>query len=111
MKPVEALSVKKTVEMAAEFADVKLSQTTDVKNLTHMEAAKKNGKILDKLDKVSKDSGYSVRSSSSEVVLRRDIAKGNDKTALQLSKSDGYYQTIPPRPLSASLEDSLGYLP
>ncbi|XP_055603221.1 uncharacterized protein LOC129751631 isoform X2 [Uranotaenia lowii] len=33
VNPSEALSVKKTVEVAAEFADVKLSQTTDIKNL------------------------------------------------------------------------------
>ncbi|XP_052903490.1 uncharacterized protein LOC128310809 [Anopheles moucheti] len=33
VKASEALSVKKTVEVAAEFADVKLSQTTDITNL------------------------------------------------------------------------------
>lgn len=119
VKPLEALSVKKTVEMAAEFADVKLSQTTDIKNLAKIEASNNSknkiissSKLHDKLEKISKDSGYSVRSSSSEVVLRREVNKReSEKTLLQMTKSDGYYQTIPPRPLSASLEDSLGYLP
>ncbi|XP_062559801.1 uncharacterized protein LOC134224460 isoform X2 [Armigeres subalbatus] len=35
IKASEALSVKKTVEVAAVFSDVKLSQTTDVKNLNN----------------------------------------------------------------------------
>lgn len=112
VKPLEALSVKKSVEMAAEFADVKLSQTTDITNIRPQKDRnkKKNDKNYEKKEKKEKqtDGNVSIKSSSSEVVLRRSLQQ---KTALQITKSDSYYQTIPPRPVSTCLEDSLGYLP
>ncbi|XP_063709169.1 uncharacterized protein LOC134837712 [Culicoides brevitarsis] len=117
VKPVEALSVKKSVEAAALFADIKLSQTTDIKNLGGGKKDKKqkksDAKVEEKKQKKdgkrdSKEINTSIKSSSSEVVLRRNE---HQKNALQITKSNGYYQTIPPRPISTSLEDSLGYLP
>lgn len=117
VKPVEALSVKKSVEAAALFADIKLSQTTDITNLgAKNERNKKKSerndekkqRKEDRMDKIEKEINSSIKSSSSEVVLRRNEQK---KNALQITKSNGYYQTIPPRPISTSLEDSLGYLP
>lgn len=118
VKPVEALSVKKSVEAAALFADIKLSQTTDITNLggggkkerKQKKEAKNDEKKQKKVEKKKneKEINTSIKSSSSEVVLRRNQ---HQKNALQITKSNGYYQTIPPRPISTSLEDSLGYLP
>lgn len=95
----EALSVKKSVEMAALFADVRLSQTTDITNITK---ARNNRK---KCEKVTSNKG-SVKSNSSEVVLRKKNVDHYNKHG----KKDDIYQALP-RPVSATLEDSLGYLP
>lgn len=109
MKPTEALSVKKSVEMAAVFADIKLSQTTDISNMVDTDNSKvskrknKNEKI-ERIDKISKDSGCSVRSTGSEIVKK--LEKDNQK-----NKSDDHYQVIPPQSVSHGLEDTLGYLP
>lgn len=120
VKPVEALSVKKSVEAAALFTNIKLSQTTDITNLGGKKERNKkksdyklDGKKQKKEEKKEKDKNEkeinaSIKSSSSDVVLRRSQQQ---KNALQITKSNGYYQTIPPRPISTSLEDSLGYLP
>lgn len=105
MKPNEALSVKKTVEMAAVFADMKLSQTTDISNLVESEANKVSRRHKEKVersDKVSKDSGCSVRSTGSDVLKKLDNQK---------NKADDHYQVIPVNPVSHCLEDTLGYLP
>lgn len=106
MKPNEALSVKKSVEMAAVFADIKLSQTTDIKNLVESEAkvSKKKMEKVERIDKISKDSGCSVRSTGSEIMKK--LEKENQK-----NKSDDHYQVIPPQSVSHCLEDTLGYLP
>jgi hypothetical protein len=121
VKPTEALSVKKSVEMAAVFADVKLSQTTDITSLQpskdnkphkskhhhkkHNASDKSNGKNNNILNPKSEDY-YRV----SDVILRKESEKeSNNKRA---PKTDGYYQPIvAQRPVSASIEDSLGYLP
>lgn len=95
----EALSVKKSVEMAALFADVRLSQTTDITNIT------KNRNNRKKCEKVTNKKG-SVKSNSSEVVLR----KKNVDHFSKHGKNEEIYQPLP-RPVSATLEDSLGYLP
>lgn len=120
VKPVEALSVKKSVEAAALFTNIKLSQTTDITNLGGKKERNKkksdyklDGKKQKKEEKKEKEKNEkeinaSIKSSSSDVVLRRSQQQ---KNALQITKSNGYYQTIPPRPISTSLEDSLGYLP
>lgn len=96
----EALSVKKSVEMAALFADVRLSQTTDITNLVKNH---KNHKA--KSEKSSSKKG-SIKSNSSDVVLR----KKNVDHFSKHGKNEDIYQALP-RPVSATLEDSLGYLP
>ncbi|KAJ6623921.1 hypothetical protein Bhyg_16364 [Pseudolycoriella hygida] len=93
----EALSVKKSVEMAALFADVRLSQTTDI---TSIITKNRNNKM-----KCENKKG-SVKSNSSEVVLRKKNVDHFNK----IGKNDEIYQALP-RPVSATLEDSLGYLP
>lgn len=95
----EALSVKKSVEMAALFADVRLSQTTDITNI-----AKKSINRM-KCEKATNKKG-SVKSNSSEVVLRKKTVDNFHRHG----KNEEIYQALP-RPVSATLEDSLGYLP
>jgi hypothetical protein len=108
----EALSVKKSVEMAAVFADVKLSQTTDI---TNMKQAAANSRR-----KSSTSSVKSTRSRTDEYILKKttksdfehiDFKDKAFKKNTNLSKIDGNYQPMTPRPVSVSLEDSLGYLP
>jgi hypothetical protein len=118
VKPTEALSVKKSVEMAAVFADVKLSQTTDITNLKPPKD-KKQSKPKHH-HKKNHDDGVSIKNNknsvklksedfyrSSEVIMRKDV----EITSKRVTKTEGYYQAVAPRPVSASLEDSLGYLP
>lgn len=116
VKPTEALSVKKSVEMAAVFADVKLSQTTDITNLKPGKDVKsrkpKHHHKKHHEDIVSVKNVKNVTKSedfykSSEVILRKDV----EVTSKRVTKTEGYYQAVSPRPVSASLEDSLGYLP
>lgn len=119
VKPTEALSVKKSVEMAAVFADVKLSQSTDIKNMIKPEKDKKSHKPRHH-HKKHHDDVVSVNNfknvsqmkaedfyKSSEVILRKDVEIASKRVV----KTEGYYQAVAPRPVSASLEDSLGYLP
>ncbi|XP_055702862.1 uncharacterized protein LOC129801626 isoform X4 [Phlebotomus papatasi] len=97
----EALSVKKSVEMAAVFADVKLSQTTDISSLAQSQRERKGRcprSNAIKSDFTCKSEGISKKES-------------RDKLTKRTSKSEGYYQPVNPRPVSTSLEDSLGYLP
>ena len=127
VKPTEALSLKKSVEMAAVFADVKLSQTTDITSLQpskdikahkskhhHKKHHNTNNNNNDTVDENKKflnpknDDYYLKANGSNDVILRKDLDLSNKRAAL---KSDGYYQPIGQRPVSASLEDSLGYLP
>lgn len=100
----EALSVKKSVEMAALFADVKLSQTTDITSLVP-------GKDSSKQRRGSNSSKLSLnthKSNHSDLILRREM----EKPLKRLSKSEDIYQPLSSqRPVSSSLEDSLGYLP
>ena len=115
VKPTEALSVKKSVEMAAVFADVKLSQSTDITNLKPGKEKKstkpKHHHKKSHEDLVSakniKNTKDEIVYKSSEVVLRKDIEIMSKK----MMKSEGFYQSVAPRPVSTSLEDSLGYLP
>jgi hypothetical protein len=116
VKPTEALSVKKSVEMAAVFADVKLSQSTDITNLKpgkdkkshkpkhHHKKQHDDVVSIQNVKNVSKSEDFYK---SSEVILRKDI----EVTSKRVTKTEGYYQTVAARPVSASLEDSLGYLP
>jgi hypothetical protein len=128
VKPTEALSVKKTVEMAAVFADVKLSQTTDITSLQppangnggggngmkshklkhHHKKNHSNNvvEINNSKNKAKTDDYYKVN----DVILRKDLELNNKRATT--NKNEGYYQPVgPQRPVSNSLEDSLGYLP
>ena len=125
MKPTEALSVKKSVEMAAVFADVKLSQTTDI---TSLQAPSNdpagNGQKSHKLKhhhkkhkvvEINNSKNITLNPKSddyykvSEVILRKDGDLNNKRAT---NKNDVYYQPVGlQRPVSNSLEDSLGYLP
>ena len=115
VRPTEALSVKKSVEMAALFADVKLSQTTDITSLQQQSANKSDLKSHKRhhkkhnSDVVEINNGKNILNpKSDEVILRKDVELNNKRA---MSKNDGYYQPIGQRPVSNSLEDSLGYLP
>lgn len=120
VKPTEALSVKKSVEMAAVFADVKLSQTTDITNLKpnrdknkthktkphHHKKKQSQGREHDEIVAVKNFKNSSTRS---KVDNQLDAIRAAEVAATM--KVDGYYQSVAQRPVSASLEDSLGYLP
>lgn len=117
----EALSVKKSVEMAALFADVKLSQTTDIKNLapgtsseedSRMRRATKEATVERRLS----NKGESVSSSRSRNDRSSHRVAHEDETHKLYRKPskkniNDLYQTIAPRAVSDTLEDSLGYLP
>lgn len=116
----EALSVKKSVEMAAVFADVKLSTTTDITNLgaqtsseeesnsrnsakTHLMDNKRMEERGDgaKMMRTKSDTNpNAIESAEMHPIFRQNIKKVND-----------LYQTVTPRIVNGSLEDSLGYLP
>lgn len=122
VRPTEALSVKKSVEMAALFADVKLSQTTDITNLKSSKDKKYKSKHHHTKEE-HESSAYN--DSDNKVVLRnkknlddftgnttnRELIFRKETDAKKMAKSESFYQAIAPRPVSASLEDSLGYLP
>lgn len=92
VKATDAMSVKKCVEMAALFADVKLSQTTDIKNLGMTKKSK--SKKSSKCQQIENSHNF-----INSIDLKKNIHLEDD------------YQTISQRPVSATLEDSLGYLP
>lgn len=103
----EALSAKKTVEMAALFADFKLSQTTDIKNVD-----KERGGSSGSMSSSKRDSGKSGTSKSAQKLLRNLEAK---RGTISSHHDDDYHVMVSSsnqqRPVSATLEDSLGYLP
>lgn len=116
----EAISVKKSVEMAAVFADVKLSQTTDITNIAGpISSEEENNTRNNRRNSVTstsvKRSGSSQRSKSSVAMPNNKvIATSSESEPLHREKShkiNDLYQAITPRAISATLEDSLGYLP
>lgn len=119
VKAHEALSVKKSVEAAAIFADVKLSQTTDISNLVSSggESTQKrtsNGKKMNNLNgedkRGNRESTYGITKSDMGSVMTRE--KSLMKIRVGGGKPESIYGSTNGRPVSASgLEDSLGYLP
>ncbi|XP_070137881.1 uncharacterized protein [Drosophila bipectinata] len=146
VQPHEALSVKKSVEAAAVFADMKLSQTTDIKSLCPVGkgglsggpgSRAANGSCRSYAS--SRKSSYRTRESYSQdrgtgvLPLPLPLIKGGmglgggsadnllaNLKAMEALKAAsirssasrsrmGSYQSM--RAVSASLEDSLGYLP
>ncbi|KAI8124457.1 hypothetical protein CVS40_4904 [Lucilia cuprina] len=154
IQPHEALSVKKSVEAAAIFADVKLSQTTDIKSLcsggstklknmdscrSYSVAARKQTQSYRKRESfsigrrnernqlpphnLSSHTLSSQKSCSADDLLKqlsyieKNIARaasvhsGKSKTRDIILRENfqNNYQSM--RAVSASLEDTLGYLP
>uniref|UniRef100_A0A340TYK5 PID domain-containing protein n=1 Tax=Glossina morsitans morsitans TaxID=37546 RepID=A0A340TYK5_GLOMM len=150
VEPQEALSVKKSVEAAAIFADVKLSQTTDIKSLCNGNTNSKDigscrshsvatRKLLNSYRKResfsigrhnerntairSLSSNSSQKSCSADDLLsklsyiEKNIARaasvhsGRSKTKEIILRENfqNNYQSM--RAVSASLEETLGYLP
>lgn len=146
----DALSVKKSVEMAALFADYKLSQTTDITNLvksstststssrksasqggslrsisTSTAGGKSNGAGPGSSNKSNNGSSSSARRKTTTTSESGRVAPDSLNTSRNVSlrkslggsghygmRQEDDYQTIhPQRPVSATLEDSLGYLP
>lgn len=127
VRPTEALSVKKTVEMAAVFADVKLSQTTDITNLKPNRGGgekakpssgkskphhhKKKQSKHDEIVAVKNHKNAAAATTRSKVDEQLEAIRAAETAAAASMKAEGYYQSVAQRPVSASLEDSLGYLP
>lgn len=154
IEPDEAMSVKKSVEAAAIFADVKLSQTTDIESLcaasstklksvdscrSYSIAARKQTQSYRKresfsidrrnelnqalMNNLSSSTLASQKSCSADDLLQqlkfieRNIARaasihsGKSKTRDIILRENfqNNYQSM--RAVSASLEDTLGYLP
>lgn len=117
----EALSVKKSVEMAAVFADVKLSQTTDVKRLnsdinTSSEEERlarnnrRNSVISNRSQQMKRPNA--ILSKSNNIIPNIiEAAEQNPIFRKNTQKINEMYQTITPKVVGATLEDSLGYLP
>lgn len=118
----EALSVKKSVEMAAVFADVKLSQTTDIKHINggvtsseeeqqaHITRNNRRNSVISSRTGQTKRSG-STRSKSGITKNVIEAAEQNPIFRKNTQKINEMYQTITPKVVGATLEDSLGYLP
>ncbi|XP_032577126.1 uncharacterized protein LOC6606630 isoform X4 [Drosophila sechellia] len=139
VQPHEALSVKKSVEAAAVFADMKLSQTTDIKSLCPPKGpGSRIGNGSCRSYASSRRSSYRTRESfstdrlggglpppmplgkgmglagggSADNLLANLKAIEAKAASIRSSASRsrmGSYQSM--RAVSASLEDSLGYLP
>ncbi|XP_030370368.1 uncharacterized protein LOC115620988 [Scaptodrosophila lebanonensis] len=115
VQPHEALSVKKSVEAAAVFADMKLSQTTDIKSLCPP-AGSDAGSSKSKPEPARTNSSPSEKLCSADDLLNKlnAMEKSASGPALSFSSSAsrsrmGSYQSM--RVVGHSLEDSLGYLP
>lgn len=117
-KPVrqqEALSVKKTVEMAAVFADVKLSTTTDITNLvtsnTSSEEESHSRTSKPSLGNRRSFGSQSVRSKSDTNPNAIESADTHPLFRQNTKKINDLYQTVTSKTINGTLEDSLGYLP
>lgn len=116
----EALSVKKSVEMAAVFADVKLSQTTDVKHLNGDNTSSEEERLArnNRRNSLISTRNLQMKKPNSFISRTNDIIPNVIKAAEQnpifrknTQKINEMYQTITPKVVGATLEDSLGYLP
>lgn len=112
MRANDALSAKKSVEMAALFADFKLTQTTDMKNM--LKTSAQSNTPSHSSSNSSRKKGPSSHSSPDSLNGSRNVSlkKGGKQQMKEETLGEDIYQTMPqPRPVSATLEDSLGYLP
>lgn len=122
LRSQEALSVKKSVEMAAVFADVKLSQTTDITNIIGPTSSEEETNVRRRNRRNSQASSrgpHNKQSSNGSQRSRPHISHPHILQAAEVSPIfrknsqtlNDLYQTITPRVVSTTLEDSLGYLP
>ncbi|EDV49328.2 uncharacterized protein LOC6553639 [Drosophila erecta] len=139
VQPHEALSVKKSVEAAAVFADMKLSQTTDIKSLcpakgpgsrigngscrSHASSRRSTFRTRESFSTdrlggglpppmpLGKGMGLAGGGSADNLLanLKAMEAKAASIRSSASRSRMGSYQSM--RAVSASLEDSLGYLP
>lgn len=121
----EALSVKKSVEAAAVFADVKLSQTTDISNLVSsggestQKRSSSSSSVSGKMNNLNGERKQGNREQSTTYgISKSDMSMMRDKSLMKVrvgggqGKAESIYGSTNGRPVSASgLEDSLGYLP
>lgn len=127
----EALSVKKSAEIAALFADIKLSQTTDITHIippnyfdatfatSKIVPGKGYSRVVKQGDGVNyqsvygskrKNNLYSATNGLYTIQSQSDDSRRSSLTALNKKKEDDDYFTID-KNVSSSLENSLGYLP
>lgn len=113
----EALSVKKSVEMAAVFADVKLSTTTDITNLvapatsSEEEGMARHSRSSKQSTDNRRSSGNSLRSKSDTNPNAIEPADMHPLFRQNTKKINDMYQTVTSKAINGTLEDSLGYLP
>lgn len=118
----EALSVKKSVEMAAVFADVKLSQTTDIKHMTGGLTSSEEEQQAQITRNNRRNSVISTRSGQTKRNPTPRSKSGPTSNVIEATeqnpifrkntqKINEMYQTITSKAVGATLEDSLGYLP
>lgn len=122
-KPVrqhEAISVKKSVEMAAVFTNVKLSTTTDITNMvvptsseeeSNSRNSAKTQPMGKRIDDSRRNSGNSMRSKSDTNPNAIEPADMHPLFRQNTKKMNDLYQTVTSKTMNGSLEDSLGYLP
>lgn len=116
----EAISVKKSVEMAAVFTNVKLSTTTDITNMMLPTSSEEetNRKNVGKTQQMTTRNGDSRRNSNNSLRSKSDHNPNAIEPAdthplfrQNTKKTNDIYQTITSKTANGSLEDSLGYLP
>lgn len=97
--------------MAALFADFKLTQTTDMKNM--LKNAAQSNTPSNSSSGSSGKKGPASHSSPDSLNGSRNVSLKKGKQQMkEETLGEEIYQTMPqPRPVSATLEDSLGYLP
>lgn len=132
----EALSVKKSAEIAALFADIKLSQTTDITHIippsylegsfatNNLVPAKAYSRVAKQGEGVNyqrimqnslygskkKNHLYSTTNGLYTIQSQSDESRRSSLSALNKKKEDEDYFTMD-KNVSSSLENSLGYLP
>lgn len=122
----EALSVKKSAEIAALFADIKLSQTTDITHIippSYYDGSFATNKLLvpaktySRVAKTGEGNGskrknhlYSTTNGLYTIQSQSDESRRSSLSALNKKKEDEDYFTMD-KNVSSSLENSLGYLP
>lgn len=131
-EPTEALSVKKSAEIAALFADIKLSQTTDITHLIprsydsrgKRSKAKQQQPQLSRMDKAynsnhtnnnnrsfaNKNKMYSAKNGLYTIQSQSDDSRRSSECDSG-RRGDREYFNVNDVNVSSNIENSLGYLP